>query len=78
MSKDLDEITDIPNTSIINDKKKIHKFVSWTKAFSRYEFTDDKLFEKLVQNRIKSRPMKIFNYMTTEKIFKLHPVAIAS
>ena len=44
MPKDLDEIIDIPNVSIINDQKKVDKLLTQTKAFSRDEFA--KLLQK--------------------------------
>ncbi len=38
LPKDLDEIIDIPNRTIINSQKEIDKLLSQTKAFSRDEF----------------------------------------
>ena len=72
MPKDLDEIIDIPNASIINDEKKINKLLSQTKAFSRDEFA--KLLFKchcIIRNNDKLSPEAAFDEISKILFMKI-------
>ena len=72
MPKDLDEIIDIPNASIINDQKKIDKLLSQTKAFSRDEFA--KLLFKchcIIRNNDKLSPEAAFDEISKILFMKI-------
>ena len=72
MPKDLDEIIDIPNTSIINDQKKVDKLLSQTKAFSRDEFA--KLLQKchnIIRNNDKLSPEAAFDEISKILFMKI-------
>lgn len=72
MPKDLDEILDIPNASIINDQKKVDKFLSQTKAFSRDEFA--KLLQKchnIIRNNDKLSPEAAFDEISKILFMKI-------
>lgn len=72
MPKDLDEIIDIPNVSIINDQKKIDKLLSQTKAFSRDEFA--KLLFKchcIIRNNDKLSPEAAFDEISKILFMKI-------
>lgn len=72
MPKDLDEIIDIPNASIINDQKKVDKFLSKTKAFSRDEFA--KLLQKchnIIRNNDKLSPEAAFDEISKILFMKI-------
>ena len=72
MPKDLDEIIDIPNASIINDQKKIDKLLSQTKAFSRDEFA--KLLQKchnIIRNNDKLSPEAAFDEISKILFMKI-------
>ena len=72
MTKDLDEIIDIPNASIINDQKKIDKLLSQTKAFSRDEFA--KLLFKchcIIRNNDKLSPEAAFDEISKILFMKI-------
>lgn len=72
MPKDLDEIIDIPNISIINDQKKIDKLLSQTKAFSRDEFA--KLLQKchnIIRNNDKLSPEAAFDEISKILFMKI-------
>lgn len=72
MPKDLDEIIDIPNASIINDEKKINKLLSQTKAFSRDEFA--KLLQKchnIIRNNDKLSPEAAFDEISKILFMKI-------
>lgn len=72
MPKDLDEIIDIPNASIINDQKKIDKLLSKTKAFSRDEFA--KLLFKchcIIRNNDKLSPEAAFDEISKILFMKI-------
>lgn len=72
MPKDLDEIVDIPNASIINDQKKIDKLLSQTKAFSRDEFA--KLLQKchnIIRNNDKLSPEAAFDEISKILFMKI-------
>lgn len=72
MPKDLDEIIDIPNASIINDQKKVDKLLSQTKAFSRDEFA--KLLQKchnIIRNNDKLSPEAAFDEISKILFMKI-------
>lgn len=72
MPKDLDEIIDIPNASIINDQKKVDKLLSKTKAFSRDEFA--KLLQKchnIIRNNDKLSPEAAFDEISKILFMKI-------
>ena len=72
MPKDLDEIIDIPNASIINDQKKIDKLLAQTKAFSRDEFA--KLLQKchnIIRNNDKLSPEAAFDEISKILFMKI-------
>nr|QGT49760.1 restriction endonuclease subunit M [uncultured Candidatus Melainabacteria bacterium] len=72
MPKDLDEIIDIPNASIINDQRKIDKLLSQTKAFSRDEFA--KLLQKchnIIRNNDKLSPEAAFDEISKILFMKI-------
>ena len=72
MPKDLDEIIDIPNATIINDEKKINKLLSQTKAFSRDEFA--KLLFKchcIIRNNDKLSPEAAFDEISKILFMKI-------
>lgn len=72
MPKDLDEILDIPNASIINDQKKVDKLLSQTKAFSRDEFA--KLLQKchnIIRNNDKLSPEAAFDEISKILFMKI-------
>lgn len=72
MPKDLDEIIDIPNASIINDQKKVNKLLSQTKAFSRDEFA--KLLQKchnIIRNNDKLSPEAAFDEISKILFMKI-------
>ena len=72
MPKDLDEIIDIPNASIINDQKKVDKLLSKTKAFSRDEFA--KLLQKchnIIRNNDKLSPEAAFDEISKILFIKI-------
>lgn len=72
MPKDLDEIIDIPNASIINDEKKFNKLLSQTKAFSRDEFA--KLLFKchcIIRNNDKLSPEAAFDEISKILFMKI-------
>lgn len=72
MPKELDEIIDIPNASIINDQKKIDKLLSQTKAFSRDEFA--KLLFKchcIIRNNDKLSPEAAFDEISKILFMKI-------
>ena len=72
MPKDLDEIIDIPNASIVNDQKKIDKLLSQTKAFSRDEFA--KLLFKchcIIRNNDKLSPEAAFDEISKILFMKI-------
>lgn len=72
MPKDLDEIINIPNASIINDQKKVDKLLSQTKAFSRDEFA--KLLQKchnIIRNNDKLSPEAAFDEISKILFMKI-------
>ena len=72
MPKDLDEIIDIPNVSIINDQKKVDKLLTQTKAFSRDEFA--KLLQKchnIIRNNDKLSPEAAFDEISKILFMKI-------
>lgn len=72
MPKDLDEIIDIPNASIINDQKKVDKLLSQTKVFSRDEFA--KLLQKchnIIRNNDKLSPEAAFDEISKILFMKI-------
>lgn len=72
MPKDLDEIIDIPNVSIINDQKKVDKLLSQTKTFSRDEFA--KLLQKchnIIRNNDKLSPEAAFDEISKILFMKI-------
>ena len=72
MPKDLDEILDIPNASVINDQKKVDKLLSQTKAFSRDEFA--KLLQKchnIIRNNDKLSPEAAFDEISKILFMKI-------
>lgn len=72
MPKDLDEIIDIPNASIINDQKKVDKLLSKTKAFSKDEFA--KLLQKchnIIRNNDKLSPEAAFDEISKILFMKI-------
>lgn len=72
MPKELDEIIDIPNASIINDQKKVDKLLSQTKAFSRDEFA--KLLQKchnIIRNNDKLSPEAAFDEISKILFMKI-------
>ncbi|MGR3319361.1 MAG: N-6 DNA methylase [Candidatus Anammoxibacter sp.] len=72
MPKDLDEIIDIPNAKIINDKKKIAELLKQTKAFTRDEFS--KLLFKchnIIRNNDKLSPEAAFDEISKVLFIKI-------
>lgn len=72
MPKSLDEIIDIPNAKIIDDKKKINELLKQTKAFTREEFS--KLLFKchsIIRNNDKLSPEAAFDEISKILFIKI-------
>jgi len=72
MPKSLDEIIDIPNANIIDDKKKISELLKQTKAFTRDEFS--KLLFKchnIIRNNDKLSPEAAFDEISKILFIKI-------